>query len=378
MCKLAILTGITNETKDNAWVFVKEMSKQMSAPNCVEKDGIGYAAIDDQGQLFGEKWVNYQDAFKNRSPYGSEIDNQILKKFKILNREKVYGTFGIFNENIRTITLHSRTSTNEVSYKNTHPFVENSTSLIHNGIIYNHNEFEKKTSTCDSEVLLHLYNKHNIANKPGKFRKIASKLDGYYAMGVLSKTNEGMPVLDVIKDNAAKLEAFFIQELNTIVFATPKYDGNPVEAACKALGFTIVSKYEVKDNRLQRFNALTGEAICYESFQPKKIERPSYNQDNRWSETFWPKDNHHRQLPSKHTQFKDVFQREFGGEVIDITSHNKFQDSLKERILQETLLGNENYTKEEIESLIKENFNDDKDVKWEMDEKLTWHKKTLA
>jgi len=410
MCKIMIMSGITDETTQQAWEFTKAMAKEMSSPNSTEKDGLGYAAIDANGNLFGERWVDNKDAFKHKNVYGSEIDTNILKRYKILNREKVYGNFGVFNENIRSITLHSRSATNTVSYKNTHPFVENHTSVIHNGVIYNDDQLTKKTSTCDSEVILHQYIKHNVANKPGKIRKMVNKLEGYYALGIFSRTSEGRVILDVIKDNSARLDAFFIKELNTVVFATPRYQASPVEDACKTLGFTIVSKYEVKANRLQRMDALTGETIAYESFKPKEFTRNSSVNNKQWNtnnshESHYPySDYYTRGNESGLTKFGDVFPKTpKNNNIIDMTSHSKSKhvEAIKERQLEEMILGNKEYTQEEVEEMIaKANaevngglstgiteeirdeiadvFNDGGETVWEVDEKLTWHKKTLA
>lgn len=398
MCKIMIMSGITDETKDNAWAFCKAMAVKMSAPNSTEKDGFGYAAIDAQGNLFGERWIDNADAFKHQNPYGSEIDHTYLKRYKILSKEKTYGNFGVFNDNIRSITMHSRLSTNTVNYKNTHPFVENFTSVVHNGVIYNDDKLTKKTSTCDSEVILHEYIKYNIANHPNKFKKVANRLQGYYALGIFSKTNEGRIILDVIKDGSAKLEAFVIKELNCLVFATPKWSSSPVEDACKILGFTILSKYEVKANRLQRLDALTGETIGYESFKPRNFgttntQTTKWNSDQR-SNTHYPvypygdyNPNALEKYRSDAAKFNEVFPKEPRSNIIDMTSHskNKFEEDIKERQLMEMITSNKEYTQDKIkiiddlEKVVNDSqYNDAGDSEWIEDDKLTWHKKTLA
>lgn len=408
MCKIMIMSGITDETKENAWAFCKAMAVQMSSPNSAEKDGFGYAAIDAQGNLFGERWVDNKAAFKHQNPYGSEVDNTYLKKYKILSKERMYGNFGVFNENIRSITMHSRSSTNTVSYKNTHPFVEDFTSVIHNGVIHNDDKLTKKTSTCDSEVILHEYIKYNIANRPGKFKKVANRLEGYYALGIFSKTSEGRVILDIIKDNSAKLEAYMIKELNCVVFATPKFNGSSVEDACKTLGFEIISKYEVKANRLQRLDALTGETIAYESFKPRSFTRTTYPANNKWNTdsgqyeyggNVYPYGNYSSNALEKYRhddkKFNDVFPKEPRSNIIDMTSHshNKHEEAVKERQLVEMITANKEYTQEEIDQLVKDNskiidnlekvvndsqYNDAGESEWVEDDKLTWHKKTIA
>lgn len=414
MCKMLIMSGITDDTSEKAWEFVKEMSKQMSAPESPEKDGIGYAAIDNEGKLFGERWLNNKEAFQHKFPYGSEPDTDILKRFRILNRNKVYNSFGTLNNNIRSITLHSRASTNTSELKNNHPFVENFTSVIHNGMIYNEDDFHKKTSTCDSEVILHQYIKHNVMNKPGKFKKLASKFEGYYAMGIFSKTNQGTIILDIIKDNKARLEAFFIKELNTVVFATPRFQTSPVIDACKTLGFTIVSKYEVKDNKLQRLNAMTGDVLTYESFKPKEIPKAtpvntpststydSYDQNWNGSRVYnglkndpiYPYAHDVKSVEEESRSSFDEFftkaQEKRESNVVSINSHSKVKhmEEVLERQIEEMLINDVEYTKEEVEAMMLkeseasvkklEKFNDDSNIDWNMDERLAWHKKTLT
>ena len=393
MCKLMIMSGIKDETKDKAWEFIKLMSVQMSAPNSPENDGVGYAAIDSEGKLFGERWLNNKEAFKHQNTYGSGINDELMKKFKIISMEKVYNSFGTFNENIRSITLHSRASTNTKSLRNTHPFVEGSTSVVHNGVIYNDDKLIKKNSSCDSEVLLHEYIKLNVNNKMFKIKKMVNRLEGYYAMGIFSKTNDGIVILDIIKDSQAKLDAFFIKELDTMVFATPRYNGSAVEDVCKTLGFEILAKYEVKSNKMQRLNALTGEIIGFESFKPKEIVKitPSYDGYTHYDS----------RDAAFHKAFENACEMDKGypksdlDNVIEIThkqlttshSKDKHTEEVLERELEDIILSSKEYTEEEIQELSKkflpklindlEKYNDSGDTEWYMDERFTWFKRSM-
>lgn len=403
------MSGIKDEAQEQAWEFVKEMSKQMSSPQSPESDGIGYAAIDEEGKLFGERWFNNKEAFKHRSAYGSEINDTLMKKFKILNMDKVYNNFGSFNPKIRSLTLHSRAATNAKVLKNTHPFVEDFTSVIHNGVIYNDDKLTKKTSTCDSEVILHEYVKLNVRNKIFKIKKMVNRLDGYFAMGIFSRMENGTPILDIIKDSTAKLEGFFIKELDTVVFATPRFNTSPVEEACKTLGFEIMSKFEVKSNKMIRLHALTGETIGYESFKPKERKAVTthygyggshYTGDYKYSGNNWD---------SRGEAYRKAFEEDVKAaakedNVIDLTkstrseSHSqvKHYEKIIEQEIESMLLGNKEYTEKEIEELSKKylpqvienlektnneahemnRFDDSGDTDWYRDEKLTWHKRS--
>ena len=396
------MSGIKDETKDKAWEFIKVMSKEMSSPSSPESDGIGYAAIDSEGKLFGERWLNNKEAFKHQNVYGSGINDDLMKRFKIINMEKVYNNFGTINENIRSITLHSRSATSAKGLKNTHPFVEGFTSVVHDGVIYNDDKLTKKTSSCDSEVILHEYVKLNIKDKIFKVKKLVNRLEGYYAMGIFSKMTDGTVILDILKDSHAKLDAFFIKELDTIVFATPRFNGSAVEDACKTLGFEILSKYEVKSNKIQRLNALTGETIGFEGFKPKEHVKKTttyagheyggyatgygYGRDDAYSKAFENACETDKYYAAKDNDL---------GKVIDMTSKqlttshskDKHTEEVLERELEEILLSNKEYTEDEIKELSKkylpqviedlEKFNDSGDTEWYMDERLTWFKRSM-
>lgn len=410
MCKILIMPGIKDEVKDQAWEFIKEMSKQMSSPHSPESDGIGYAAIDNDGKLFGERWFNNKEAFKHQNAYGSEINDMLMKKFKILNMEKVYNNFGTFNPNIKSVTLHSRSATNAKTLKNTHPFVEDYTSVIHNGVIYNDDKLTKKYSTCDSEVILHEYVKHNVRNKIFKIKKLINKLEGYYAMGIFSRMENGTPILDIVKDSTAKLEAYFVKELDMLVYATPRFNTSTVEEACKVLGFEILSKFEVKSNKMQRHNALTGEVLGLESFKAKDFKRAKTTETttyggHRWNGGYYSGDYDYRD-----SRYDDAYKKAFETDVKEVEKENKIitlppkpevkndhREKILEQELERMLLDSKEYTEAEINELAKKflpevvknlektndevyeenRFGDAGDTDWYRDDKLVWHKRSM-
>lgn len=274
MCKIMIMPGIKPENVEETWAFVEEMSRLMSFSN---SHGLGYAAINDKGNLFGERWFNNDDAFDVRNST-TDNDKTILDKFKGFlytdRKPNVYNTFGDINDkSLKAITLHARFSTNTKSMENTHPFVRDNTSLIHNGIIRNHDKLKKLTSTCDSEVILNSYVDHDVMNDITAIQKVVDELQGYYACGVFSRTNEGKVILDVFKDTQAQLSAAFIEEFDTIVIST---DLDDIKKACKTLNLTISSDYKVASNSLIRLDALTGEVIQTYEFKQKESSY-SYN-----------------------------------------------------------------------------------------------------
>lgn len=268
MCKVMMMAGITSDTRDNAWKFIKEMAKEMSPGNT---DGLGYAALSSDGELFGERWHHNGEAFNVRqvSEPLSQLDSYLIETYGgALRKDRQpirYNKFGSVNENaLAAITLHTRMATSGKEFMNTHPFVVGQTSLIHNGVIRNAEKLEMKQSTCDSEAILNLYVKHKVMQKPGSIQAVAKKLQGYYACGVISRNDSDGAIMDVFKCNSANLTAAFVQELNTVVFSTRIAD---IKAVCARLGFTVLSEFIFEGETLLRLDALTGEVIGTVSFK---------------------------------------------------------------------------------------------------------------
>lgn len=263
MCKIALIPGLKDDTTGLAWQFIKKLSKEMAG--YTDDDGFGYSAIDGEGKLFGERWFNPKEAFSNRDEK-NVIATEMVKRFKgmIKGKVAVYNSFGeVHEKSLRSVMLHARNATTAKVFENTHPFVIDGTALIHNGVISNHNELEKKYSTCDSEVILTEYLRHKVADDIQAIQKLAHRIDGYYACGVMSKTKGGLLVMDLFKESTARLKGYFVKELNTMVFATPGATdfNSPVKETCRILNLTIVDEFEVEDSRILRMNAMTGEVI---------------------------------------------------------------------------------------------------------------------
>ncbi len=271
MCKIMCMSGIKEDKVELAWKFVKAMAKELTTFQ--DRDGLGYAAVGSDGELFGERWFDNSDGFVKREPL-TALDKNVLTKHRgMLNKSVSYNFFGqpmveAINENNRdlcSIILHTRNATTEKVFMNTHPFVWEKTALIHNGMIHNANEVGLFQSTCDSEAILNAYIENDVMNKIENIQKAADLLKGYYACGVISSSDEGHIILDVFKDNKASLEAAFIRELDTIVYCT---DLSKVKSACRELSLTIVSEYVVKPGFLCRYNAITGEVLDSVKFDP--------------------------------------------------------------------------------------------------------------
>ncbi len=264
MCKVFMIAGIKDSTVNKAWAFAKAISKPMSRGNT---DGLGYAAITADGQVFGERWLNNDHAFKDRTV---DMDKEVVSRFgeAVETKSEVfdYNKFGDIQLNKAVaITLHTRYATSAKGMQNTHPFVEGNTSLIHNGVIRNDHEFKLTRSTCDSEAILVNYLEKEIAKDPNKFQEVADALRGYYACGVLTNSEEG-PVLDVFK-TTARLHVAYVKELETFVIST---DDDDIKNTCKEFGYACGQVYTILSGRFIRVNAITGKEKCIIKFDPSK------------------------------------------------------------------------------------------------------------
>lgn len=262
MCKILILPGVTEERSENAWKMVKAASPVLSKN---DNDGVGYAAMTKTGELFGERWIKPWQAFSRREVI-SESDRKLIATLKeehlLEEPEEVYNSFGALTEENKKsavgILLHARMATCAKTLANVHPFVRDNTALIHNGVISNHEELLKKTSTCDSEVILNEYVDYEVNTTLDNIKEMISGLQGYYACGVLSLDAIGAPIMDVFKNPTADLHVTFVNELDTVAFCTRK---EMLETILKDLGWQSNTIFTVKSGKVMRFDLLTGKVV---------------------------------------------------------------------------------------------------------------------
>jgi hypothetical protein len=264
MCKVMIMTNITDKTRDKAIKFIKEMGEKISVGN---NDGLGYAAIDENDNLFAERW------FKNSNAFKKPIDSPFLNAVSFKPIE--YSSHGMVNLNeIAAITLHTRMATCEKSLKNIHPFIKDDVALIHNGVIRNPEVYKPTISTCDSESLLNGYLEHKVMDNPSLVESMVDPLTGYWASAVFAKVN-GKYILDIFK-HSANLSAVYVYDLETWVFSTNHHD---IETVCSKLGFKHSEAGDVGKNVLIRLNPMTGEVIT--TLEYKKEDAPRVTQPSK-------------------------------------------------------------------------------------------------
>lgn len=277
MCKVMMIAGIKTEHIPKVYTLTKNMAKAMSV---IEDDGVGYAAITRDGQVYGEKWLNKDEAFvvHNSQPADPAVE-MIDKMFgRSIDWDKPpatgnsYTSFGNkTQENINNtvaLILHARKATNgSKTLENVHPFVKSgidgeplTTALIHNGSILNHDKLTKESSTCDSEVILHEYLGNMMYHNPWGIKQLSKTLVGTYTVGVLSSQlvdDVWVPYLDIFKSNR-ELVGGYVPEIETMVFATTQYI---LENTVKDSGMSIKHIFKLKDGYLHRLNAITGLSV---------------------------------------------------------------------------------------------------------------------
>lgn len=273
MCKIMVLKGIQDSKL--ALDFMKAVAPNMSIGNT---DGIGYSAINSKNELFTEKWHrNYQ--FLNTDIVIDEATVEALAPYKarIGTPTVNYKAIGeVTRDDLRTVTMHTRYATCGKEFANTHPFVDNGMSLIHNGCITNDKVLNlNKISTCDSEAALQLYNNDSIqlTTSPDDLQAFVNKLRGYWAFAFLAKNIEGDFMLDIVRERASLYWAS-LPELgdDCMVFATTQ---EIIETGCKALGLPSRAKiFTLPEGNYHRFNAVTGEFVMNVEIEDSILNRP--------------------------------------------------------------------------------------------------------
>lgn len=135
-------------------------------------DSAGLSIIDENGQLQTRKTIG-----------------KVAKLENVAKQAPVAGNTGV---------AHTRWATHgEPSTNNSHPHTSGGVSVVHNGIIENHEVLRTEltdagylfSSTTDTEVIAHLID-HHLKNEKDLRRavqKTIARLDGAYALGVISE-----------------------------------------------------------------------------------------------------------------------------------------------------------------------------------------------
>lgn len=270
MCKLLIMTGITEGRV--AEKFIQLMAKPMSTHN---SHGIGYSAVGPDGELFSERWLNNNQFFSTKEVMTPKVAKALeayasrLPAGALLPNYSRHGKVDFTD--VRTITMHTRFATCGREFANTHPFIYNDTSLIHNGTIRNAFSTSyltgldvNKISTCDSEAALQTYLAQEVNLDTAKAKSWLDLLSGSWAFGILSRNEQNNRVLDVIRGSSL----LYYMEIDGLgkVFTTNDDDA---KAVVKEMGLKFITEPGLlKTDEMYRYDALTGEFLQSVDIKP--------------------------------------------------------------------------------------------------------------
>ena len=256
MCKNFFMIGITNPT--NAMKMAKAMAPLMSVGN---QDGIGYAALTNEGKIFSEKWLENKMAFFTENDY--RLTETLGAMTGWLRTKDNYMTSGVIEKDkISTFIMHTRHSTNKVCIENTHPFIINDNVITHNGVINNHTTFRKEVSSCDSEAILTQCIDKKVNENIKNFNEVSGAISGWYACAYISKHDDVWSV-DVFR-YSANLYACYVEDIGAIVFSTSDED---LRKALDYCGFKSSKIFNTYEKIITRFNAITGERLDQTDFK---------------------------------------------------------------------------------------------------------------
>jgi predicted glutamine amidotransferase len=284
MCKLLIMTGITDGRR--AEEFMRRMAVPMSRNN---QDGLGYTAVNPNGELFAERWHNNYQAFSTEDIMTPAIARELKQwenRLPIGALDTNYAKLGNVDlSDVRSVTMHTRYATCGKGFENTHPFIFEDTSLIHNGTITNAFDTQhrkglnvNKISTCDSEAALQTYLDKGVNLDSSMTNEWLTLLSGGWAFGILSRNSQGNRILDVVRGSSM----LYYMEIPGLgkVFTTDDVDAKSVMKDMN-LEFDNAPQLVTYDS-MYRFDATTGELLENVTIKPKVYYTPSQTTSEYW------------------------------------------------------------------------------------------------
>ena len=211
---------------------------------------------------------------------------RVIELEKLALAQGLSGTIGV---------AHTRWATHGVpSENNAHPHISGGVSVVHNGIIENHDEIRARlrrkgyefASETDTEVIAHLVhsNLHASAGLFDAVRKSVADLVGAYAVAVVS---ENHPSSVVVARHGAPLliglgegENFAASDASALVQVTPRMiyleDGDCAEITRAGVAITdVLGRPLERDVHISELTPTAAELGQYRHFMEKEIhEQP--------------------------------------------------------------------------------------------------------
>ncbi|OGA19151.1 MAG: glutamine--fructose-6-phosphate aminotransferase [Betaproteobacteria bacterium RIFCSPLOWO2_12_FULL_63_13] len=211
---------------------------------------------------------------------------RVIELEKLALAQGLSGTIGV---------AHTRWATHGVpSENNAHPHISGGVSVVHNGIIENHDEIRARlrrkgyefASETDTEVIAHLVhsNLHASAGLFDAVRKSVADLVGAYAVAVVSENHpssvvvarHGAPLLIGIGEG----ENFAASDASALVQVTPRMiyleDGDCAEITRAGVAITdVLGRPLERDVHISELTPTAAELGQYRHFMEKEIhEQP--------------------------------------------------------------------------------------------------------
>lgn len=231
MCLLFGMTHTNSLTRKQLNAVLKTVNK-LFAPS--QQDGFGFAIQNQDGTRYIERFVK-PSQFRGIG-IAEEVKAALPSNLKPAILNSVTGELRQWGGGM---IVHGRTSTNNVSLTNTHPFTKGGWTLAHNGIVSWHGEKHPTETTCDTEHILNMF-------ALGKGLDDIKDLSGYAACLMLTPEGD----FAVLRDDHAPLVFAAVPKLNTVLFATKE---TTIRAVCAALRVRVRLVTEVADDVFLRF-----------------------------------------------------------------------------------------------------------------------------
>lgn len=247
MCKVFAMTNMSKVK------ITKKFLNAVKAEVCRtgDKHGFGYAVLDDDGSIGGERTLRPLDF----SPLQPDYSETVTGSLPIINRTR--DRFGELNfTSPKSFIGHGRYSTNDIALVNTHPFYNGSQALIHNGVVSDPDNAIPKSmleTTNDTEILLRCW-------EQGGLKKVADTVTGYYAFAILDKSG----ILTIVRDDTAMLYVAYSRTVDSFIFATT---AEIIRVVCKKMSWAVETPEEVIENISVTFNG--NEIVNQEDFEPR-------------------------------------------------------------------------------------------------------------